>query len=298
MRIVVVNHVVRERAVEHVIATLAREEGWHVTFLRPGNRRLSLFFGSLFILVSVVVLALLTFLGLYFRQAAPWWLFFVVAATAAILLLLVYVLLTRATVSAQISAGVSTAHKLLMERQRPNMVIATGYGAVIALREKSMRKLPTLLLSPGVGQYVRYMHSFSRSFDKDLTLSRDTSFTAVAHERRQDKTPIKDALDLSDTAPKGASELDIVAKVSSNDYEDIEHLRELVVNTFKRGWKRIAQKENATFQLNEKGNVQVIIENENEIVESNFMSSGEQTLWLDQDDLKLICNQIAPSVIV
>eukprot|EP01053_Blabericola_migrator_P000416 Blabericola_migrator_1__415@NODE_10_length_25093_cov_104_131184_g7_i2_p26_GENE_NODE_10_length_25093_cov_104_131184_g7_i2NODE_10_length_25093_cov_104_131184_g7_i2_p26_ORF_typecomplete_len109_score9_77LMBR1/PF04791_16/0_018DUF2207/PF09972_9/0_046TMEM40/PF15817_5/0_047Herpes_UL43/PF05072_13/0_054Tmemb_170/PF10190_9/0_063DUF1129/PF06570_11/0_067DUF485/PF04341_12/0_12Saf_2TM/PF18303_1/1_5e03Saf_2TM/PF18303_1/0_22HXXEE/PF13787_6/0_21S1FA/PF04689_13/4e02S1FA/PF04689_13/0_85_NODE_10_length_25093_cov_104 len=53
MRLVVVNSVFRERAVEATIAEIAAKHSWSVTYIRPGNKRSTLFFTAVFLLLLV-----------------------------------------------------------------------------------------------------------------------------------------------------------------------------------------------------------------------------------------------------
>eukprot|EP01054_Gregarina_sp_Poly1_P001276 Gregarina_sp_Poly_1__1275@NODE_130_length_13255_cov_150_516454_g116_i0_p6_GENE_NODE_130_length_13255_cov_150_516454_g116_i0NODE_130_length_13255_cov_150_516454_g116_i0_p6_ORF_typecomplete_len293_score46_31LMBR1/PF04791_16/0_00044Wzy_C/PF04932_15/0_035ABC2_membrane_2/PF12679_7/0_043DUF2207/PF09972_9/0_073DUF4231/PF14015_6/2_2DUF4231/PF14015_6/3_6e03_NODE_130_length_13255_cov_150_516454_g116_i01178012658 len=289
MRLFVVNSVFRERAVELTIADIAAKHGWTVTYVRPGNRRSTLFFTGIFLvlLVGGVLGAVLSAMQLRRNMAMA------VIAAICVFLILIYLALGRIILAAQLKGGIRTAHRLI-EKTKPNMIVATGYGAVIALTDPMIKRLPMVLITPGIGQYIRYMSALSSKAREqkraELTLA-EASFAAVAHDRRNRSTPIRDSLELVDTAMPGASEMDIISKGDGDKFDDETHIEQLILSSFRHGWRRLAAEERARFETREDGDVQVVTESSSSNAASFFIP-GTSTPWLAQSDLRLLADHL------
>eukprot|EP01053_Blabericola_migrator_P000414 Blabericola_migrator_1__413@NODE_10_length_25093_cov_104_131184_g7_i2_p19_GENE_NODE_10_length_25093_cov_104_131184_g7_i2NODE_10_length_25093_cov_104_131184_g7_i2_p19_ORF_typecomplete_len156_score25_61_NODE_10_length_25093_cov_104_131184_g7_i22150921976 len=147
-----------------------------------------------------------------------------------------------------------------------------------------------ILVTPGVGQYIRYMNVLSAKGRErkraELNLA-GASFVAVAHDRRNTATPIRDSLDLVDTAAPGASEMDIVA-TDDNKIDDLDHFEHMILTTFQHGWHRLAREEGANFITREDGQVEVDMNFDFVNDDEMFFKAGTFTNWLDQEDLRLL----------
>lgn len=204
--------------------------------------------------------------------------------------LLLYYFVDRFTLKMQLQATTKSAHGIT-QRKRPNMVVATGYGAIVVLRNPFLRRLPCLFVSPGVGKYRRYMRIKNTEDDRKLTLQ-DISCVSIAHDRHEKSVSMKDSLELVDTAPPGSGSIDVFSRSKVSDmYEDEAYITELIVKTFCRGWLALAQREGASILYDEKeNNFHIAFTDVSNLKpgEPRFFTEGNSTSWLDQNDLKII----------
>ncbi|PHJ21615.1 transmembrane protein [Cystoisospora suis] len=138
-----------------------------------------------------------------------------------------FVLAGRGVTHVLLKQAVAAA-EATFEKFRPNLIVASSYGAVVCF-QMDKPKLPLLLLSPAQDQYYRYMHL------KPYISIADYPYVIIVHGSVDNDVPLDDSIRLIETCEVGRCRLEIVDddhKLSSLTRDDF---RRWIEEAYERG---------------------------------------------------------------
>lgn len=287
MRILVISDVYPNKALESAVGyQVAKNENWQAAFITPHAVRLRNYLwatiGLSLVIISVAFYSMIFhhffFLGFSNPDVAY------LATFGSTLLGSLALALAGADVCQRLALrGAGKAAARLLSERRLNLVVTNGYGAEVALKNQTLSRLPTLMISPRWSCPLNRLHrvplawlvqaarklgcwwrrrvthsdtehekqggndSIFSSPEKELTLNgynlENASFTAIAVEKRYRKDLAR-FIALCDTAPHGTALYEVVEDLTRPPaQEEQEHFENLISTIFQNGWARILHKE-------------------------------------------------------
>ncbi|OEH76645.1 hypothetical protein cyc_03393 [Cyclospora cayetanensis] len=186
----------------------------------------------MFVLIFVVVAIILLSACIAAAVLAKWYVGLSVFLGAMALLVLLYWLGGKGATHFMWMKAVRIAEKKFKE-QRSNVIVATSFGAVVAL-SMDVPKVPMLLLSPAHEQYARFMRL------RNVFTLHAIPYVLIVHGSGDKTVPLDDSIRLLETAAgPGRSRLEVINDGHALKSIKMEDLRQWVEEVFAHGKRQV-----------------------------------------------------------